>query len=293
MPKKQLTEKQYKKLLQKIKDAKKAKRKRRQNKNVNQRVSQNVIIGSNIGEKKQTDAGRSFPQIQFLPQMQSQNMDTQLLRDLILRVNSSPLTREVTSRVPYRPSYDLGDQYGLNIDNPVNLGIPPPEYDSQTDVSSLSEDAPELNSEFSSLIDNYSNSYNNDFNSNSLLQPPPEKQGTLDTPIPNPKPNALGQTKITQFYEPKPNETDTIDVFSKATEKLPNNDEFERPNESPIIKQKPKTPKSNKKYLPDNYTINSADTEILETATSLKPKGRPKGSKNKPKENTSKVFTEK
>ena len=52
MPKKQLTEKQYKKLLQKIKDVKKAKRKRRQNKNVNQRVSQNVIIGSNIGEKK-------------------------------------------------------------------------------------------------------------------------------------------------------------------------------------------------------------------------------------------------
>ena len=104
MAKKQLTEKQYKKLIKKLKDAKKAKRKRPRNKNVNQRVSQNVIIGSNISEKKQTDAGRSFPVIQFLPQMQSQNMDTQLLRDLLLRNISSPLTKEVKSRVPYRPS---------------------------------------------------------------------------------------------------------------------------------------------------------------------------------------------
>ena len=275
MPKKQLTEKQYKKLLQKIKDAKKAKRKRRQNKNVNQRVSQNVIISSNIGGKKQTDAGRSFPQIQFLPQMQSQNMDTQLLRDLLLRVNSSPLTREVTSRVPYRPSYDLGDQYGLNIDNPVNLGIPRPEYDSQTDVSDISD--------LASLETQYNN--DNDYNTDYLLKPPPEKQGNLDTPIPNPKPNALAQTKITKFYEPKPTAEDTIDLFSKATEKLPNDYEYERPNETSVVKLK--TKKKNLKFIIEGENEDKA--QVIEE----KKRGRPLGSKNKTKDtskDTSKVY---
>ena len=275
MAKKQLTEKQYKKLIKKLKDAKKAKRKRPRNKNVNQRVSQNVIIGSNISEKKQTDAGRSFPVIQFLPQMQSQNMDTQLLRDLLLRNISSPLTKEVTSRVPYRPSYDLGDQYGLNLDNPVNLGIPRPEYDAETDISDLTD--------FGSLETNYNN--DNDFNTDYLLKPPPEKQGNLDAPIPNPKPNALAQTKITGFYEPQPNETDVNDLFSRATEKFPDDDEYERPNETSVVK-----PKNNNKKI--KFIIegeNEDETQVIDR----KKRGRPPGSRNKKKDtskDTSKVF---
>jgi hypothetical protein len=161
--------------------------------------------------------------------------------------------------------------------------------DNQTDISSLSEDAPE----FSYLFGNDSYS-NNDFETSSVLQPPPIKQGTLDTPIPTPKPNALAQSEIpysVQKYMGKER-----DLFSIDTEKLPADDEFERPNNNPILREKPKTPNSKKKYLPEDYTIDSADTEVIDKDVKdlrAKPKarGRPPGSKNKPKD-TSKVFTE-
>lgn len=294
MPKKQLTEKQIKKLIKKLKDAKKKKKKTKKDALISQKVTQKVIIGSNIKDKNESNAGRSFPQIQFLPQ---QNMDTQLLRDLLLKTNSSPLTREVTSRVENRPNYDLADQYGLNNNyNPFYSGyiqsMGQQQDDNQTDISSLSEDAPELNSEYSSFFGNDSNS-NNDLNTNSVLQPPAEKQGTLDTPIPPPKPNTLAQSKITAFYQPEEN-----DLFSRETEimpddtrtlvrpmdwfnteKLPADDEFVRLNEIPKQKKKEKK----KKYLPEDVTILSAETEIVTPIVKEKNLGRPPGSKNKPK----------
>ena len=123
MAKKELTEKQIKKLIKKLKDKKKKKRKTKKDALISQKVTQKVIIGSNMKDKPEQNAGRSFPQIQFLPQPQTQNMDTQLIRDLLIRNNSSPLTREVTSRVPYRPNYDLADQYGLNNNYNPYVGI--------------------------------------------------------------------------------------------------------------------------------------------------------------------------
>ena len=120
---KTLTEQKLKKLIKKLKDAKKKKRKQKRDALISQKVTQKVIIGSNVKDKTESNAGRSFPQIQFLPQPQTQNGDTQLLRDLLLRNKLSPLTRENISRVPYKPSYDLGDQAGLNYNyNPYNSG---------------------------------------------------------------------------------------------------------------------------------------------------------------------------
>jgi hypothetical protein len=272
-------------LIKKLKDAKKKKKKQKKDATVSQRVTQKVIIGSNLKDKNDGNAGRSFPVVQFLPQ---QNMDTQLLRDLLLRSNSSPLTRDVVSRVPYKPSYDTSDQYGLTYnDNTFYSGSIPSmgqQYDNQTEISSLSEDAPELNSEYSSFFGNDSN-LNNNFDTSSLLQPPPQKQGTLDTPMPTPKPNALAQSKITTFYQPE-----EPDLFSRETERIPDDDEFVRFNETPKKSRKSKK----KKYLPEDATILSADTEIVTPIAKDKPKprGRPKGSKNKPKD-TSKEFTEK
>ena len=287
MPKKELSQKQHKKLIKKLKDAKKKKRRQKKDATVSQRVTQKVIIGSNIKDKNDGNAGRSFPVVQFLPQ---QNMDTQLLRDLLLRNNSSPLTREVVSKVPYKPSYDTSDQYGLTYnDNTFYSGSIPSigqQYDNQTEISSLSEDAPELNSEYSSFFGN--DNSNNNFDEPSLLQPPPQKQGTLDTPMPTPKPNALVQSEIpysVQKYMGKEN-----DLFSIDTEKLPGDDEFVRLfNETPKKSRKSKK----KKYLPEDATILSADTEIVTPIAKDKPKprGRPPGSKNKPKD-TSKEFTE-
>ena len=144
MTKKQLTEKQIKKLIKKLKDAKKKKRKQKKDATVSQRVTQKVIIGGNMKDKNEGNAGRSFPQIQFLPQTQTQNGDTQLLRDLLLRNISSPLTREVTSRVQNRPNYDLADQYGLNNNYNPYVGIitaipqPDPQPDPQDDPQDYS-----------------------------------------------------------------------------------------------------------------------------------------------------------
>ena len=129
------------------------------------------------------------------------------------------------------------------------------------------------------MIGNDRTSLANKSFTNSLLKPPPQKQGTLDTPPPIPKPNALAQSRITQFYQPE-----EPDLFSKETlpfvddattfvrpmdfvspkksETFPIGDEFVRPNETPTLKEKPKkqkkekTPKT-KKYLPDDQTINS------------------------------------
>jgi hypothetical protein len=295
MAKKELSEKKLKKLIKKLKDTKKKKRTQKKDATVSQRVTQKVIIGSNIKDKNDGNAGRSFPIVQFLPQ---QNMDTQLLRDLLLRNNSSPLTREVVSKVPYKPSYDTSDQYGLQYNDNTfysgNLGSQYQDNQSYDDAFRQQDD------NISMLSDNFSifNNDGNDFDTTSLLQSPPEKQGTLNIPIPKPKPNALAQSNIpinVQRYMEKES-----DLFSRTTEQLPADDEFERQNYNPILKEKPKTPNSNKKYLPEDFTIDSADTEVINSKdvtdlrvkpTAKKPLGRPKGSKNKPKD-TSKVFTE-
>ena len=75
MAKKEISKKQIKQLIKKLKDAKKKKRKTKKDATVSQRVTQKVIIGSNLKDKNDGDAGRSFPQIQFIPQ---QNIDTQI-----------------------------------------------------------------------------------------------------------------------------------------------------------------------------------------------------------------------
>ena len=236
---KTLTEQKLKKLIKKLKDAKKKKRKQKKDALISQKVTQKIIIGSNVKDKTETNAGRSFPIVQFLPQPQTQNSDTQLLRDLLLRNNLSPLTRTIVSKVPYKPSYDLGDQAGLEYNyNPYNsgsIGFQPQDnqdnQDNQSYISDLSENGPELNSEFSSMFGNVSDT-------SSVLQPPPEKQGTLDTPIPNPKPNALAQTKITEFYQPEEKPPISVqkymekesDLFSKDTERMPEEQQREEQN---------------------------------------------------------------
>ena len=249
---------------------------------MSQKVTQKVIIGGSA--KPESNAGRSFPQIQFLPQPQIQNGDTQLLRELFLRNNLSPLTRTPISRVPYKPNYDLGDQSGLEYNYNQYVGsitsLQPPQdnQDNQSDISGLSENAPELNSEFSSM-------FGNDSDTNSVLQPPPEKQGTLDTSIPNPKPNALAQTKIPKYYPPavqKYMEKES-DLFSRDTERMPEDYEFVRP----IVKSS-ETPKKKKKLkeqyvLPDDLSVETAKVTPISVTKPKRRKGRPIGSKNKTK----------
>jgi hypothetical protein len=290
MPKKELSEKQLKKLIKKLKDAKKKKRKTKKDATVSQKVTQKIVIGSNIKDKNEGNAGRSFPVIQFLPQ---QNMDTQLLRDLLLRSNSSPLTREVTSKVPYRPTYDLSDQYGLNYnDNPFYSGSVGnsnnnEQSDNISDISEFTSDNPSDISEFT-------------YDTPLVLQPPPQKQGTLDTPISTPKPNALAQSKITEFYKPE-----EPDLFSKETmpfvDDTPikpkanniyqkwldeNSSIYERTLVRPMDFIKPKNTlnedktvnlnkptKKKKKKLPDDFSIDSADTIIIPEGN-LKPSSK-------------------
>ena len=287
---KTLTEQKLKKLIKKLKDAKKKKRKQKKDALISQRVTQKSIIGGSA--KPESNAGRSFPIVQFLPQPQIQNGDTQLLREIFLRNNLSPLTRENISRVPYKPSYDLGDQYGLNDNyNPYNSGSigsqPQDNQDNQSDNSALSYDDAfrqqddnltniSLRSDDTSDMEIYSKK---GFDLTSLLQTPPEKQGNLDMPIPNPKPNALAQTKTpiaVQKYMEKES-----DLFSRATEKLPEESEFVRPN----VKQS-ETPKKKKKLkeqyvLPDDLSVETAKVTPISVT---KPKrGRPRKKKEEEK----------
>jgi hypothetical protein len=156
--------------------------------------------------------------------------------------------------------YNPNDQYGLTYDNPFETSSMLPRFnseaDSQSDVSSISG--------FGSLETNYVD--------DNILKPPPEKQGNLDSPLQNPKPNALAK----DFDD---------DLFSRVTEQLPNDDEFERPNENPSITPKPKKKKLKNKNV--EFIIEDDDKE--EAIILPKPRGRPPGSKNK-KKDTSKVF---
>ena len=186
-----------------------------------------------------------------------------------------------------------------------------------TDMSSLSDNA----SEFGSMIGNDTTSLANKSFTNSLLKPPPEKQGTLDLPPPPPKPNDLGQSKITQFYQPKEEPPIAVQKFMekereffsketqpfvddtttfvrpmdfvtpKTTKILPDDDEFERQNENPELKKKPKEKKPKKlknQYKDEEFSVEGSDQDIYVNTTE-KPKkklGRPPGSKNKAKETT-------
>jgi hypothetical protein len=275
-----------KKVIKKLKEAKKRKRKQRRNDGVTQKVSQKVIIGSNVKENKATEnVGRSFPQIQFLPQTQSQSFDTQLLRDLLLQKNSSPLTRPVKESVSVKPSYDLADQYGLNLETPVRLGNPI--YlnyeDNQSDISSLTN------------FDSYIPSDKIIYEPDSVLQPPPEKQGKLDEAIKDPEPINLGkkQSKITSFYLPKPTQeevtkttegdvtgdvTKITDLTSKEAISKSTEDIFNEPDD--ISKASTKfttTIVKPKKAKPELIIINPNDYEEVRTSTTEKKKRGPRG----------------
>lgn len=277
-----------KKLIKKLKEAKKTRRKRKRDEGITQKVSQKVIIGNLKEEKKGATeyVGRSFPQIQFIPQTQSQSIDTLLLRDLLLQKNMSPLTRPVESRVPYRQLYDLGDQYGLNVGNPVSLGIP---LDIQSEISSLTD------------VESYVSPENIANEESTPLQPPPEKQSNLDEPIEEPKPINLGkvQSKITSFYQPKTPEeemTKITDLSSKQQLTKTTEDIFNEPEDVSKaetvtkIKEKKKKKKKNIEFIIENpeemETINlPEEIEIEMKAIPKKKKGRPKGSKDKQKIN--------
>lgn len=273
MPKKELTEKQIKKLIKKLKDKKKKKRKTKKDALISQKVTQKVIIGGST--KPEQNAGRSFPQIQFLPQ---QNMDTQLLRDLLIRNNSSPLTRDVVSKVPYRPNYDTSDQYGLSYNDNTfyenSLGTQSQEDDNQTEISGISE----YPSEFTSDLENYSSV--SDTNS---LQLPPQKQGNLDKPILEPKPINLTQPKITEYYQrgiPANVQSwlnkDEEDLFTKDTRSFNDNRDLVRPmdfvkpknndnsiTEDKTINRNKKTKSKRPKQLPEDYSIASTETQVF------------------------------
>ena len=111
-----LKSKQIQKLKKVIKKLKKAKKKRAsKSSGIEQRVNQKVIINGSSG-------GNNPPQVlqQHIP-----SSDTEFLRSVIQANNSNPLGRPVVSRVPYKPMYDLGDQYGLNLTSEFNANAQP------------------------------------------------------------------------------------------------------------------------------------------------------------------------
>ena len=295
MPKKELTEKQIKKLIKKLKDKKKKKRKTKKDALISQKVTQKVIIGGST--KPEQNAGRSFPQIQFLPQPQTQNMDTQLIRDLLIRNNSSPLTREVTSRVPYRPNYDLADQYGLNNNYNPYVGIiraipqPDPQPEPQPDPQPDPQDYFAYDNEIETPIPKNQNMLNSaeqrrqqdDLYKNYIkeegqrrqeqfekeeekiqqtefntLKPPPQKQSTLDRPLKDPKQPNLGRSDIRDYFN-----TFIPSSSQKENTKL-SEDVFDT------------LPSQEKEDFIDPRTF-------LDDLIKEKPRGRPPGSKNKAK----------
>jgi len=232
-----------KKIVKKLKEAKKRKRKQRRNDGVTQKVSQKVIIGSNVKENKATEnVGRSFPQIQFLPQTQSQSLDTQLLRDLLLQKNMSPLTREVKESVSIRPSYDLADQYGLNLNTPVTLGLQtepvsvpiPSSTNNDNELPRFDDDTKMFQDETSNTglvtLEPQQQIMNDEETIRyfeNVLKPPPESQGTLDTPLKEPEPIRLGksifdsgnETERRLFYEtPKRSKSKKVELVMESGE---------------------------------------------------------------------------
>jgi len=249
-----------KKVIKKLKEAKKKRRKQKRNDGVTQKVSQKIVIGGNLKENKATEnVGRSFPQIQFLPQTQSQSLDTQLLRDLLLQKNSSPLTRPVKDSVSVKPSYDLADQYGLNLTTPVRLGNPI--YlnyeDNQSEISSLTN------------FDSYIPSDKMIYEPDSVLQPPPEKQGKLDEPIKDPEPINLAkkQSKITSFYLPKPTQEEVTKITEGDVTKLTD------------LTSKEAFTKSTEDIFNEPDDISKASTKL--TTITVKPKKAKQKNKNK------------
>jgi hypothetical protein len=266
-----------KKVIKKLKEAKKKKRKQKRDQGVTQKVSQKVIIGRNLkGKGESENVGRAFPQIQFLPQTQSQSLDTQLLRDLLLQKNSSPLTRPVRESVSIRPSYDLADQYGLNLETPVRLGNPIylNDEDNQSDISSLTNFESYIPSE--NLIDEPS----------SVLQPPPEKQGKLDEAIKEPEPINLGkkQSKITSFYLPKPTEeevTKLTDLSSKQAISKTTEDIFNETERIPEDISKATTIKPKKRKQKKTKVELIIEPDEKEIPTTEKKKRGPYNTKKK------------
>jgi len=209
-----------KKVIKKLKEAKKRKRKINRDESVTQKVSQKVVIGGNLKGKGETEnVGRSFPQIQFLPQTQSQGLDTQLFRDLLLQKNMSPLTRPVKESVSVKPSYDLADQYGLNLNTPVRLGVEvpvPPMTNNDTELPKFEDDTKMFQDEAANTnlvtLEPQQQIMNDEETIRyfeNVLKPPPEKQGTLDTPLKEPEPISFGksifdsgnETERRLFYE--------------------------------------------------------------------------------------------
>lgn len=117
-------EKEIKKLKSIIKKLKKKKKKKaKRAASMEQKVTQKIIFQKGSQENN----SRPYPQVlqQHIP-----SSDTEFLRSVIMQQNNNPLTRPVLSRNPPRPSYDLGDQYGLNLFQPsmqTTLGIESPQ----------------------------------------------------------------------------------------------------------------------------------------------------------------------
>jgi hypothetical protein len=173
--KKSLKTKELTKLRKLVKELK-SKRKRKSG--VSQKVSQKVIIGN---KPFSGDAGRNFPQIQFLQQPQPQMIDTQLLREFFTQKNMSPLTRPVLPTAVQNPNnyYSLSDQYGIGLDNPVNLGVP-------VDVNNDDDDS-------SFVTDDSALSMDTNIDRNERLRPAPQNQGNLDNPFQPPRAPAIGR----------------------------------------------------------------------------------------------------
>ena len=128
--------------------------------------------------------------------------------------------------------------------------------------------------------------FGNDSDTNSVLQPPPEKQGTLDTPIPKPKPNALAQPKITKFFQPQenppqenppqenpPQENPPIAVKQYIEKKI---EDIQTEEEEQREKQRKKQMREDYKNMLKELPPQDYDYNIQ----TKKGKGRPPGSKN-------------
>jgi hypothetical protein len=203
-----------KKVIKQLKEAKKAKRKRRGDKGITQKVSQKVVIGSDVVKNKnEGNVGRSFPQIQFLPQAQTQTLDTQLLREFLLQKNMSPLTRPVEQKTQKTKTfYDLADQYGLGLDNPVTLGVQVPvtePIEVKVPVSDAFADTDFFDTD--TQMDNFSIEGSELVNLDRLKKPP-QKQGNLDDPIKDPEPINLDTPKKLLIQKEELSDEERLDI---------------------------------------------------------------------------------
>ena len=181
---------------------------------ITQKVSQKVVIGSDVVKNNnEGNVGRSFPQIQFLPQAQTQTLDTQLLREFLLQKNMSPLTRPVEQKTQKTKTfYDLADQYGLGLDNPVTLGVQVPvtePIEVKVPVSDAFADTDFFDTD--TQMENFSIEGSESVNLDTLKKPL-EKQGNLDDPIKDPEPINLDTPKKLLIQKEELSDEERLDI---------------------------------------------------------------------------------